>query len=360
MKLPLKPRILFIWEVQTQGYEYIFCRFPIAFLRIGCELSVLDLYKTTFETYKETIESFKPDLIFGLLRQPWAVCKVARFLQDYHPVVALNWFQEDPNLVNPELLEASQQFDFWFTQDPRTVPFWPTKAFFSPHAFDSMLYYDQSITRSIDVSYVGTLGHSLSEQMIWPYMEILSDYKRKAFFALERPMGLPLLPRPLEKLLRYRRLRSMWQKLPFWPCQWNNPRNEAEKALIVNKSKIHFCLSRVRGNWEDSVKILFPEYPLDENGLFCQTKGRLFHAVGAGAMALVDYVPELEDLFIVGKEVIAYQFNDYEDVRDKLKWYLKHDSERKKIAKAGYERGHREHTFEARIKTIFKTIRELA
>jgi len=47
-----------------------------------------------------------------------------------------------------------------------------------------------------------------------------------------------------------------------------------------------------------------------------------------------------------------------EDMKEKLSWYLAHDNEREKVAKAGYERGRKQHTFTARINQIFDCVRK--
>jgi hypothetical protein len=357
LKLPLKPRVLFIAEPHTGPFEYIFAKFDGGFLRLGCHLHHFDIVNATPESFRRAIEQSKADVIFGLLRHPWAIRKVADLLQDYHPVPALNWFQEDPNFLTSEILEASRHFDFWFTQDYRTVSFWPTRAFFSPHAFDETIYRNLGLVRDVDVSFVGQLGNPKTAAMLWPYVEEIGRYGRKALVGIERPMGLPFLPGPFERLVRSRKLAPFWRLYPFWKCIWETPTNEVERSRITNRSKIHFGLNRVRGAWEESVRRLLPDYPFDKHGLFCQTKGRLFHAVGTGALALTDHVPELDGMFEVGKEIITFEYGQMEDFREKLRWYLTHDSEREKIARAGYLRAHRDHTFVARIEQIFRTVR---
>lgn len=359
-KLPLKPRILYISEVNIAPYEYIFSKFPGAFLRLGCELNELDPHSATFEIYRDTLQSFKPDIVFCLLRYPWAVRKISDFLAQYHPIVSINYFQDDPNFITADLIDASRRFDFWFTQDPRTVPYWPTKAFFCPHSFDEAVYYDRNFKREFDVSYIGQLGHELSTKMYWPYMQELARYGKKAFLALERPVSLPLLSYQMERVIRSPKLRPIWQRLPFWPHIWKNPRDEEDKALYINRSKIHFGINRVRGHWEESVRSLLPGYPFDKHGLFCQTKGRLFQGAACGAMVLNDHVPELEEFFEIGKEIVTFEFDNFKDLKEKLSWYIRHDSEREKIATAGYERAHKQHTFQARIQQIFDTVRRYA
>lgn len=47
-----------------------------------------------------------------------------------------------------------------------------------------------------------------------------------------------------------------------------------------------------------------------------------------------------------------------EELQDKLKWYKMHNLECAKIARAGYERGRKQHTFSARIQQIFNIVRK--
>jgi spore maturation protein CgeB len=63
-------------------------------------------------------------------------------------------------------------------------------------------------------------------------------------------------------------------------------------------------------------------------------------------------------MFDIGREIVTYQFGNLEEVEDKLKYYVKHDGEREKIARAGYERGRKQHTFVARIQQIFERLRQ--
>ena len=96
---------------------------------------------------------------------------------------------------------------------------------------------------------------------------------------------------------------------------------------------------------------------IDKHGQLYQLKSRLFQAVGTGTLAINDYIPELEELFEIGKEIITFAYGDLEEVKDKLAWYTSHDAEREKIARAGYERGRKQHTFATRIQQIFDVVR---
>lgn len=364
MKLPPKPRIAYIADPDYGGpYPYAFAGLPDTIRAMGMEVFYLNSAKATFESFRREIDEFKPELIFGFIQHRQQVYKIAEFLKEYHPVAAINWFDEDPNGVidangEDNVLEASRSFDMWFGIDNKMVPFWRTKAAFMPPGFDERIYRDDGLDRCFDVSYIGQLGPKDVTNMYWPYMQELARFRKKAMMCIDRPMGLPLLPSPLERFLRSKKRRHFFQKLPLWRCQWQNPKDEVEKAVIINQSKIHFGLNVVRGSWENAFEKNFPDYPLNKYGLFYQLKMRPFQAVGAGAMVLNEYCPELEDLFEIGREIVTFEFGNLEELRDKLCWYVAHDAERERIAKAGYERGRKQHTFAARIKQIFDLVRK--
>ncbi len=343
-------------------YPYVFAGLPNAIRAMGIEMTYVNSETITLDTFRRKIKSFQPDLLFGFIQDRTQIIKVSNFLKEYHPVPAINWYDEDPNgvvgqKVEDNVLEASSSFDMWFGIDNKMVPFWRTKAAFIPPAFDEHIFSDEGLDRCFDVSYTGQLGPKDVTNMYWPYMQELARFGKRAMLCIDRPMGLPLLPRPLERFLRSKKRRRFLQKLPIWHCRWENPKDEKEKAVIINRSKIHFGLNRVRGNWEQTLKALLPDYPLDKHGLFYQLKMRPFQAVGAGAMVLNEYCPEFEDLFEIGKEIVTFEYGNLEELRDKLAWYTKHDQERERIARAGYERGRKQHTFSARIKQIFDIVR---
>jgi hypothetical protein len=83
---------------------------------------------------------------------------VSDFLKQYHPVLTLNWFQEDPNRVSHQVIEFSRQFDYWFTIDALMIPFWPTRAQFMPPAFDEQIYKNLALEKIYGVPFIGQLG----------------------------------------------------------------------------------------------------------------------------------------------------------------------------------------------------------
>jgi len=85
-----------------------------------------------------------------------------------------------------------------------------------------------------------------------------------------------------------------------------------------------------------------------------QVRLRDFEAPMSGAFYMVEYMRELEEFFEVGKEIVCYQ--DKNDLAEKIRHYLGHDSEREKIRRAGYRRAASEHTWQKRFRGVFKEI----
>lgn len=83
-----------------------------------------------------------------------------------------------------------------------------------------------------------------------------------------------------------------------------------------------------------------------------QLHGRNFEVPCCGGFLLTEYGDNLKDYYEIGKEIVC--FDGIDDCVEKIKYYLSHDKERDEIAKAGYERTMRDHTYEKRFNEIFK------
>lgn len=85
-----------------------------------------------------------------------------------------------------------------------------------------------------------------------------------------------------------------------------------------------------------------------------QIKGRHFEINALGGFQLTNYVEFLEDYFHIGREIAVY--NALDDLADKIRYYLDRDGLRREIARAGWERVRREHTYEERFSEIFEVM----
>ena len=63
-------------------------------------------------------------------------------------------------------------------------------------------------------------------------------------------------------------------------------------------------------------------------------------------------------LFEDGKEIISFDSNNPEDLRDKVLYYLEHEQEREAIAHQGYVRTMNENTWLHRVKGFLNFVKE--
>lgn len=85
-----------------------------------------------------------------------------------------------------------------------------------------------------------------------------------------------------------------------------------------------------------------------------QIKARIFEIPACQGFLLTSKADDLEKYYEPGKEIVLY--DNLFDLVEKVRYYLAHDAEREAIAKAGYERTMREHTYECRFREIFKSL----
>jgi spore maturation protein CgeB len=77
---------------------------------------------------------------------------------------------------------------------------------------------------------------------------------------------------------------------------------------------------------------------------------RLYEATGVGTLLITDAKSDLSDLFDPGDEVVTYASEG--ELVERIDHYLEHDTERRRIARAGQERTLREHTYRSRMSEL--------
>jgi len=127
--------------------------------------------------------------------------------------------------------------------------------------------------------------------------------------------------------------RGSW-RLPFL---YGRPLSVPKMADVWNRSRISYTPMGAS---------------VDPNLL--QIKGRAFSMGMSGTLMLCQHSPNLERYYEPGKEFIA--FESLEDCAEKARYYLAHEPERARIARAYYERTKAEHLWEHRFTHLFKDL----
>lgn len=84
---------------------------------------------------------------------------------------------------------------------------------------------------------------------------------------------------------------------------------------------------------------------------------RMYEITGVGSCLLTDWKENLGEIFEIDKEIVTYHTVD--DAKDKIKFFLKHESLRNKIALAGQRRTLEEYTYNKTIPKLIKYLQDL-
>jgi hypothetical protein len=153
-----------------------------------------------------------------------------------------------------------------------------------------------------------------------------------------------------------------WEYHIDWPSR--NPVRQFMKRFRQPGGEIRFPKGMVGGPLSDGE--LIETYSRSKINLGFNTCGdthlegerivqirlRDFEVPMSGGFYLPEYMEELEEFYDLGREMVCH--HGMEDIAEKVKYYLAHDSERERIRIAGRERCLRDHTWRRRFETAFK------
>jgi hypothetical protein len=111
-------------------------------------------------------------------------------------------------------------------------------------------------------------------------------------------------------------------------------------ALFAN-SRVNIGFTRMNG--------------IDDTPAINQVKLRDFEVPLAGGFYLVEEAPDHAELYDIGREIVTWKTP--EELIEKARYYLAHDSERKQIAEAGHRRAERDHIWEKRFQGLFDLLK---
>lgn len=156
----------------------------------------------------------------------------------------------------------------------------------------------------------------------------ISSWNQTALLSDASYLGLLFFPRKLAQLERITILNTLasdfqvdlYTKSPTDFLQNVNVHTGVDYYTVMNKI---FYLSKINLN------ITLPSI---ESG----APQRILDIMGCGGFVLTNYQEELEDLFVIGKEIEV--FRNIDELKEKCSYYLTHERERLTIAMNGYKK----------------------
>ena len=233
--------------------------------------------------------------------------------------------------------------DWILTSDSRTIPKYQAIGCNNVITYagwpNQSIFYKKNIPKDIDVGFVGTKSET---------RERIVNYLRTAGISVE-------------------------VKGKYWK---EGELPSGEMADFVSRSKIMLGLngSSYYLGIRSIVRLFlrrprlgsrFPFYVPDIHHFFrnykewqqkkiVQIKGRIFEIPACGTMQITEYTDDLSLYYEPNKEIVL--FRDIGDLIAQIKYYLEHEEEREKIAKAGFKRTMLDHTAEKRLGHIFSKV----
>jgi spore maturation protein CgeB len=183
---------------------------------------------------------------------------------------------------------------------------------------------------NINVFGPGWLHNRISEKIIKDYIR----YLRHPFLGCENKI------RDIDRSSRKVIIKLLNQK---YPDKIGGVLSDVDMVKVYAGSKIILNIQESRKN-NDIVN----------HEVLYGANFRDFEVPMSGSMLLTQFSEELSLLYDEDKEIVTYK-NEYEMI-DKMKFYLKNNQQRKKIADAGHRRVLQEHTWEHRFNALFSYI----
>ena len=139
-------------------------------------------------------------------------------------------------------------------------------------------------------------------------------------------------------------IRSSGIDVQTWGAGWPNGRVTQEQLVEI------FSSSRINLNMATSS---VGSSRLRRSAT-SQIKGRVFEVPATGGLLMTDPAPDLDRYYRIGEEIAVYR--GPRDLVRQVMYLLDHEDERAAIARAGYERTIRDHTWHRRFSDVFAAI----
>ncbi len=216
------------------------------------------------------------------------------------------YIASDTHLGKEYRFKKAEKFDYVFFNQKDAVEGYnkthKNKSVWLPHAAEPKAYPNISIIKKYDVGFVG-------------HVQETANYN--GFSRIDA----------LDRLFREFPNFYYGSRHPGYP----------EKNLFEDAAK-KFSMSKVVFNI--SIK--------DDMNMRC------FETLSTSSFLLTNWIPTLGDLFEDGKHLVTYKTLD--EMVEKARYYIEHDDEREKIAKAGYDEFISKHTYKHRIEKVLDIV----
>lgn len=210
-----------------------------------------------------------------------------------------------------------------------------SRAIYLPWGVNPEIYKPQKTEKDIAVSFVGSYK---------PVRQQFFDFlKARGIEATVYGNGWP------NGLVTYEKMTEIFNRSKI------NLHLDAPPPLWSIKSFARFFVKRTEQGLTPDFNNFFNNIKtLSNRRRYPKLHARPFEVLACEGFLITSDAAGLKESYQDGKEIVIYR--SAADLYEKIKYYLNHGAERERIAKAGYERTIRDHTWQKRFTEIFSHI----
>lgn len=332
-------RILFAalqydYGVRERGFGFEHYNFYEPLLALGHDVRFLDLGEgarpgvagTADDALHRAVEQQPPDLVFSVLfgdeLTPGAIAAVTT-----SGVPTLNWFADDHWRFEDFTRRYAPSFSWVTTTDraalPRYAAIGCTDVVKTQWAAAQHRYRPSGRPLQHEATFVG--------QVYGERAEIVAAVRRAGVPVQTWGTGWDV--RRWHRLAAREPLGRLGGARVLARAQATSRCSQEEMVAIFGESRVNLNLTEASQGGES------------------QIKGRTFEVPACGGFLLTGAAEDLEHYYEPDREVAV--FHDRAELVELARYYLDHEDERARVARAGYTRTIAEHTYELRFRAIF-------
>ena len=220
------------------------------------------------------------------------------------------WFglQRQKDLKSDPIYSNIEHF---FTVDKQMADWFNKNTLVSGHYLPAGVYGEEcnykNAFKKFEVVFVGSRGYHPE----WPYRPQLVDWLQKTYKNRFRHYG-------------------------------------GDGLKVVRGAKLNALYSRTKVVVGDTLcpNFDYPSYWSD----------RVYETIGRGGFIIHPYIKGMEKEFTDKEHLVFYEYNNFEQLKELIDYYIQHDQERENIRNAGYKLVKENYTYKHRWQTILKEI----
>jgi len=288
------------------------------------------------------VEKKKPDLLFCILFTDQIKPETISYITDKTSTKTFNWFADDSWRFHIFSKYWAPLFTQIATTDPGAIAKYKAlginNVMSTQWAANPAVYHLPAMKKKVSGLGVTFVGAKYGNR--GAYLEFLKNRGLPAEgFGNDWPNGRVSVDRMVE-VFYSSRVNLNFTETPFMTSK--------ERLRIFSRPFLKHEQNGWRLNFRNPLGYLRSAIDSQRR----QFKARIFEVPACGGFLLTGKVEGLADYYNIGREILV--FDGKKDLLEKCSYYMAHDDARVAIAKAGYERTIKDHTYEKRFEEIFK------